>query len=124
MAGDKTHIAACEKANISIGEDCMLSEDIEIRSSDSHSIFDIVSRQRINKAKAITIGNHVWVTAHVRILKGSTIADHSIIGNSSMVSAHLDVANGLYVGNPCKLVKRNVDWNKYKLDEMPENAME
>lgn len=119
MAGDRTHIAACEGASIRIGEDCMLSEDVEMRSSDSHSIFDTISRKRTNKAREINIGNHVWLTAHVRIMKGTTIADHSIVGNSSLVSGRHDVAHGLYAGNPCKLLKEHVDWNKYKLDEMP-----
>lgn len=118
MSGNGTHIAASEGASITIGNDCMLSEDVEIRSSDSHSIFDTVTKKRINRAKLIIIGNHVWITAHVRILKGTTIASNSIIGNSSVLCGHYDVPNSLYVGNPCRKMKESVDWSKWKTDEM------
>ena len=53
-------LAACENSSISIGEDCMFAHDIYVRTTDSHSIID-KSGNRINKAKDVTIGNHVWV---------------------------------------------------------------
>lgn len=115
-----THIAACEGANIYIGDDCMLSEDIEMRSTDSHAIYDLKTRKRINKAKEIRIGDHVWLTAHVRILKGAIIAEHSIVGNSSVVTGHHDTSHAIYAGNPCKLIKQNVDWSRSREEILPQ----
>jgi acetyltransferase-like isoleucine patch superfamily enzyme len=108
------HIASCEGTSIKIGNDCMFSNDIEIRSSDSHSIINLKG-ERINRAKNIIIGNHVWLTAHVRVLKGSIIPSNCIIGNSSLVSSKLNDENAIYAGIPCKTVKDKVNWNKYKI---------
>ena len=115
-----THIAAGEGTTICIGDDCMFSGDVEMRSTDSHSICDLSSRRRTNKAKEIRIGNHVWLTAHVRILKGATIAGHCIVGNSSVVTGNLDTPHAVYAGNPCKLLKQNIEWDRKKIDLLPE----
>ena len=80
------HIASTEGRIIAIGDDCMFSNDIEIRNGDSHAILELESRVRTNEAKDVKIGNHVWLTAHTRVLKGSYIPDDCIIGNSSIVS--------------------------------------
>ena len=93
----------------------MFSGDVEIRNGDSHSIIDCESRTRINHAKDVTIGNHVWLTAHVRVLKGSNIPSRSIIGNSSVVSSKFDLGNSIYGGIPCKFIKEGIDWDRNKL---------
>ena len=64
------HIASTEGETIKIGDDCMFSNDIEIRNGDSHSIVDASTGKRTNWAKTVEIGNHVWLTAHARVLKG------------------------------------------------------
>ncbi|MCL7764550.1 hypothetical protein MPF19_14090 [Polaribacter sp. Z014] len=110
------HLASTEGKLIKIGDDCMFSGDIEIRNGDSHSIINNDTRQRINYAKSVTIGNHVWLTAHVRILKGAFIPSNSIIGNSSVVTNKLEKENSLYSGIPCKLLKQQIDWDRNKID--------
>lgn len=107
------HFAATEGKKIKIGNDCMFSNDIEIRNGDSHSIVDIQGK-RINPAKDTIIGNHVWLTAHVRIMKGSIIPDNCIIGNSSVVSSCLEESNSLYAGNPIKLLRNNISWERQR----------
>lgn len=109
------HIAATEGKSIIIGDDCMFSGDVEIRNGDSHSIINSQTGRRINHSEDVNIGNHVWLTAHVRVLKGSTIPSNSIIGNSSVVSGKFNQKNALYIGIPCKIIKENIDWNRYKL---------
>lgn len=109
------HIASTEGQKIVIGNDCMFANDIEIRNGDSHSIIDVNTKQRVNPAQSVYIGNHVWLTAHTRILKGSQIAHSCIIGNSSVVSGKLEVANAIYGGMPARLLKENRTWNRYKL---------
>ena len=110
------HIAATEGKQIIIGNDCMFSNDIEIRNGDSHSIIKAHTEQRINWGKAVIIGDHVWLTAHVRILKGSYIPNHTIIANSSIVTSNLEEPYAIYGGNPVKLLKAGTDWdrNRYK----------
>lgn len=109
------HIAATEGKSINIGNDCMFSNDIEIRNGDSHSIIRLNDNKRVNYAENVYIGNHVWLTAHVKVLKGSVLPSNSIIGNSSVVSDKLQVENAIYTGIPCKLLKTGVNWDRNKL---------
>lgn len=112
------HIASTEGKQITIGNDCMFSNDIEIRNGDSHSILKAGTEERINWAESVSIGDHVWLTAHVRILKGSTIPSHSVVANSSVITHKLDTPYSIYGGNPVKLLKTGIDWdrNRYKFE--------
>ena len=109
------HIAATEGKMIKIGNDCMFSNDIEIRNGDSHSIINLNENKRVNYAEDVFIGNHVWLTAHVKILKGSVVPSNSIVGNSSVVSHKFQDENTIYAGIPCKLVKTGINWDRNKL---------
>lgn len=116
LIGDGTtiqsaHINAQEdNSMIEIGQHCMLSEDIIIRTSDSHPIYDMNIGQRINPARSVFIGDHVWIAARVCILKGCKIGNNSIIGVGSIVTREIP-SNVIAVGNPAKVVKMNVNWN-------------
>lgn len=109
------HIASTEGQYIKIGNDCMFSGNIDIRNGDSHSIIDKNTRKRKNHAKSIEIGNHVWLAAYVRVLKGAYIPNHSVIGNSSVVTSKLEEENSIYSGIPCKIIKTNIDWDRNKI---------
>lgn len=106
------HIASTEGESIIIGNDCMFSNDIEIRNGDSHSILENSSGKRINWAKKVTINDHVWLTAHVRVLKGSYIPSNTIIANSCIVSNKLDTSFCIYGGSPVRILKENIDWDR------------
>ena len=107
------HIASTEGEKITLGDDCMLSEDVEIRNGDSHAIIND-NQERINFAKPVIVGKHVWITAHCRVMKGTEIPDNCIIGNSSLLSRKFKETHAIYAGNPARLVTENVDWNKYR----------
>lgn len=106
------HIASTEAKSIIIGDDCMFSDDIEIRNGDSHAILNF-QHKRINEAKSVIIGNHVWLGAHVRVMKGSEIPDGCMIGNSSLASGKYDIKNALYAGLPAKLIKEHIIWDRF-----------
>ena len=99
---------------ITLGNDCMLSNNIIIRTSDSHPIYDIESGKRINNAKDVTIGNHVWIAPNTKIMKGAEIGDGAIIGSDTTVSCRIE-ANTLAVGRPARSVKSNVKWTREAL---------
>lgn len=107
-------IASTEGAGISIGDDCMFSFSLDIRNGDSHPIYSIESGQRINDAKDIVIGNHVWLCAFAKIMKGAVIPDDCIIGNSSLVSGRLDKPHSLYAGMPAKFLKTGLTWGRHR----------
>ena len=99
-----------EGCSVFIGEDCMFSARIEIRTSDSHTIFDQNTLKRINKPGDITIGNHVWVGKDVIISKNVHVASNIVIGVKSFVNKDALEEGCIYAGSPAKVVKRNIGW--------------
>lgn len=107
---ESAHIAVSEpNCQILIGEDCMLSEDIVIRTGDSHSVIDVHTGERINYAQNVELCDHIWVGERATILKGVRVNAHSIIGAGAIVTSDVP-ANTLVAGIPAKVVKRNIDW--------------
>jgi acetyltransferase-like isoleucine patch superfamily enzyme len=107
----KVHVNAQEdNSQILIGDDCMFSNTIIIRTSDSHPIYNS-DNIRINPAKSINIGEHVWIAPNTKIMKGVTIGSGSIIGSDTIVTKDLP-SNILAVGHPAKIVKTDVRWTR------------
>ena len=98
-------------ARIDVGEDCMFSNKIIVRTSDSHPIYDMSSGKRINSPKPVVIGKHVWIAPDSKIMKGAIIGDGCIIGSNTMVSKHIP-ENSLAVGMPAKVVKEGIKWTR------------
>lgn len=107
----KAQIVSLEPYKIEIGEDCMLSYDVEIRNTDSHKIYDKNTNKRINEGNSISIGNHVWLGMRAIILKGVNIEDNSIIAGGSIVTKNVK-ANTIVSGNPAKQIKENIYWTR------------
>lgn len=111
------HIAVTEPfRKINIGENCMFSFNVDIRNGDSHSIFSQESGKRINWAKNVEIGNHVWLGAHTQIIGGTQIGQNSIIGIRSLVNGAIS-ENSIAVGIPAKVVKTGFTWDSKRLLE-------
>lgn len=109
------HFCAQEdNSSIRIGEDCMFSNNIVVRTSDSHPIYDLNTRQRINPAKNVSIGRHVWIAPNTKIMKGAKIGNNAIIGSNTIITNEIP-CNCLAVGAPGKIVKTDVDWTREKL---------
>ncbi len=118
--GDNTtiqgaYIESSEGRSIHIGKDCMFSNKIEIRNGDGHSIIDLVTGIRTNKAKDIYINDHVWLGANVTVLKRAVIPPDCIIGNGSVVTSELKEKNSIYIGTPAHLVKKSVSWCRERI---------
>lgn len=110
------HLAITEPGSqISIGEDCMFSNDIELRTGDSHSIIDYNTKKRINFAKNILIDDHVWVGAHVSILKGVNLKKNSIVATRSLVTKSFERENILIGGTPARILKSDVHWLRERI---------
>lgn len=107
----QSQLAACEGTSITIGNDCMFSHQVNLVTTDSHAIENFEGK-RINPAKDIKIGNHVWIGQKTLVLKGSRVADNSIVGAYSLVNKDLEDANCIYVGQPAHKVKDCINWNR------------
>ena len=103
-----------DNSSITMGDDCFVSYDIDIRTGDSHSIIDTETDKRINYAKNVVIGNHVWILAKVTILKGVTIGNNIILGKNSIITSDCP-SNTLVAGIPAKIIKWNIDWKKERI---------
>ncbi len=110
----RTHLACIEGTSISIGNDCMLSSNIYIVTGDSHSILDGQWR-RINPSENINIGNHVWIGADNRILKGVQIPDNCIIGAGSLVTKKFIEENAIIAGQPAHIIKNDINWDRKRM---------
>ncbi|MDE7181306.1 MAG: acyltransferase [Muribaculaceae bacterium] len=106
----------CQEDNrkIVLGEDCMLANTIVIRTSDSHPIYDKETGERINPAKDVEIGNHVWIAPNSKVMKGAKIGDGAIVGSDTTVSKPVE-PNTMVVGRPQKVVKTGIEWSREKL---------
>lgn len=56
----------------------------------------------------IIIGENCWIGTNVRICKGVTIGDNSIVAACSVVTKDVP-ANCIVAGNPARIVKTNID---------------
>lgn len=96
-----------------IGDDCMISYDVLIKPTDSHTIYDIDTMKVVNnKSKEIKIGNHVWIGARCTILKGTQIPDNCVIGAASLLSKEYTVPNSIIAGTPAQIIKNNINWDE------------
>lgn len=109
--GYPVHIAADEGTKILIGEDCMLSNGIQIRSTDSHSIIDTEGR-RLNPAEDVVIGKHCWLCFGCAILKGVQIADNTVVAAGGICTKQFEESHCVLGGNPAMVLKRNIDWDR------------
>lgn len=97
-----------------IGDDCMFSNNIYIKPSDGHSIYDSGTLKVLNCPQNIKIGNHCWIGRGCTILKGVNIPNNCIVGVGSIVTKssmkeHL-TGNKIFVGSPAKCIKDNINW--------------
>lgn len=108
----KVDIKCNEGKSITIGKDCMFSYDIEIRTTDGHSVVDSNNGQRINIPEDIVIGDHVWIGKGSTILKGVQIASDTIVGAHTLLNRTYLQEQSIVAGSPAKIVKQGVTWHR------------
>ncbi|AIY00854.1 acetyltransferase [Arthrobacter sp. PAMC 25486] len=104
-------INAVEGTKVTIGNDCMLSSQVEIRTDDAHPIFDVRTEKRSNPSRSMRIGNHVWLARGSAVLGGASVADGSILGFGSILTGQIP-NNCIAVGTPAKVIRRDVAWER------------
>lgn len=96
--------------SLTIGEDCMLANEITIWATDSHPIYNL-KNEILNPSLPVSIGNHVWIGKGATILKGVTIGDNSVIGMKTLVTKDIPPST-ISVGNPNRIVKKSITWDR------------
>lgn len=105
-----TRIYCVQGSRVTIEAGCMLSDQIEIRTTDNHSIIDMSSGQRINYEEDVVLHKHVWLGMHVIVLKGTEIAEGCIVGAGTVCTKKYMLPHAVIAGIPGKIVRENVDW--------------
>lgn len=91
---------------IDIGSNCLFGPNVSIYDHDHkyEKSEKLICKQGFTKDK-VKIGSDVWIGANVVITKGVYIEDRVIVGANSVVTKNLK-SNGLYAGNPARLIKK------------------
>ena len=98
-----------ENQNVIIGAGVTISSGVNIRTADIYPIYDNETKERINFAKSVFIGDHVWIGHLAYISRGVKIGSGTIIENNSFIPHNARVkSNALVVGNPARIEKTNV----------------
>ncbi|MCW8877474.1 MAG: hypothetical protein OQK04_05865 [Kangiellaceae bacterium] len=110
------HLSATETGSrLLIGEDCMFSYDIDIRTGDSHSIISTENGLRYNYAKDVVFGNHVWVASHCIFTKGVLIPSNCVVGTGSLINKAFKEENTVIAGRPAEVVRQKVNWLRERI---------
>lgn len=105
-----TTLIAHNGTHITIGERCMIAAGTDIRTTDSHPIYNSEG-ERINLDKNVVIHDHVWLARGVSVLKGTEIESDSVIGTRSLVTGFIP-KNSVAVGIPARVVKTGITWKR------------
>ncbi|WP_342764780.1 DapH/DapD/GlmU-related protein [Haloarcula sp. Atlit-47R] len=93
---------------ITIGDGCELSWDVQLLDDDRHKLS--INGTEQPRSGPIHIGDNVWIGQGVTVLKGVSIGDGSVIGASSVVSKDIP-PQSLAVGQPANVVREDVAWS-------------
>jgi len=98
------NLVILDGAKVTIGDNVFVAPNVGIYTA-GHPLEVEPRNEGVEYAYPVTIGNNVWIGAHVAILPGVTIGDNSVIGAGSIVSR--DIPSGvLAVGNPCRVIRK------------------
>lgn len=103
-----------EGKSIVIGDNCIFSNNIEMHTTDYHSVIDD-NGARTNLASDITIGNHCWIGLRCLILKGVSLPAGTIVGAGSVVTKCFSKENTLIGGSPARCLREQINWDIHRL---------
>lgn len=86
--------------SIKIGKNVKCGANSLITDSDWH-----LQDPRSGKCRPVKIGDNVWLGEGVKVLKGVTIGENSVIGAGSVVTKDIP-GNVIAAGNPAKVISR------------------
>ncbi len=109
------HMGIVEGTTLTIGNGCLFSSDISITTTDSHSILNLETGQRINPSADVIIGNHVWVGQKAIICKGVRLVDDIVVGRCALVTKSVTQSHVAIAGIPAKVVREGITWDHKRI---------
>lgn len=102
--GMGTVIFASDSGGVIIGNHTHIAGQCYIIDMDHGIKADSLIEEQDNSVEKITIEDDVWISAGAKILKGSVLRNHSVIGANAVVKGEIP-ENGVAVGMPAKVIK-------------------
>ena len=100
-------------SQVSLGDDCMLSSGITFRTGETpHLLFRHSTGEYLDQGGDIRIGNHCWIGERVYVTKRAVMADNTISAACSVLSRRYLEEYSVIAGNPAKVVKSDVSWQR------------
>jgi acetyltransferase-like isoleucine patch superfamily enzyme len=96
------HLECRESIKIGIGS--AIGPNVFIQDCDGHQVSGSET-----SVSPVEIGNHVWIGAGAKILKGVSIGDGCIVAAGAVVTKSFP-RNCLLAGVPAKIVKEQIEW--------------
>jgi acetyltransferase-like isoleucine patch superfamily enzyme len=107
--GDDTHFDGDSRlicaVDVSIGARCAIAWEVLVMDTDFHRVDG-----RSSGDAATSIGDHVWIGAGAKILKGVAVGDGAVIAAGAIVTRDVP-AGALVAGNPARVVREGVTWD-------------
>lgn len=92
--------------SISIGNNVLIGTNVELYDSDFHNIDpQLRFGCKTHHVAPIRIEDNVWLGSNVKILKGVTIGENSVISNGAVVTKNIP-ANVVAGGIPARIIKK------------------
>ncbi|WP_318455605.1 sugar O-acetyltransferase [Photobacterium leiognathi] len=104
------NLTLVDDTHIYIGDSVMIGPNVTIATA-GHPIDPDLRRDVAQFNIPVTIGNNVWLGAHVVVLPGVTIGENTVIGAGSIVTKDIP-ANVVAVGNPCRVLRPITEHDK------------
>lgn len=106
------NVTILDAAEVSFGDNVFIAPDC-VFSTAGHPLDAEQRNQGLEIALPITIGNNVWIGAHVSVLPGVTIGNNVVIGAGSVVNR--DIPDGVVAaGNPCRVIRKITEEDRKK----------
>jgi acetyltransferase-like isoleucine patch superfamily enzyme len=100
------------REDIAFGKNVIVSWNVSVMDHDWHDITD-KNGNLLNPAKAIAIGDDVWIGFRSIILKGCTIPNGVIVAAGTTVTGRNEVANAIIAGDSkLRVIKADVFWRR------------
>lgn len=93
------------------GDQCMLAQDIYVRNSDGHGIFDNQTLERTNAAGDMVVGPRVWLGQRTMLLKAPCVGHDVVKGAGSIVTSRI-ASNSVAAGVPARVIRTGVVWDR------------